>query len=88
MPADNRRSRRALVDTTAATIVMSLAAYLPAANVAVHVVGAVVFAYSVYFNYVHVNIPTDVNPIDDAFGGKFKYLTFLDGVSVGVEQDA
>lgn len=59
---------------------MGFASYLPAANIAVHVIGAIMFIYSVYFNYVHVNIPTHVNPIDDAFGGKFKYLTFLDGV--------
>lgn len=63
------------------SVVMGLVSYLPAANVAVHVMGAVVFVYSVYFNYAHVNIPVKVNPIDDAFGGKFKYLTFLDGVS-------
>lgn len=60
---------------------MGLAAYLPVANIAVHVLGAITFVFSVYYNYVHVNIPTHVNPIDDAFGGKFKYLTFLDGVS-------
>lgn len=60
---------------------MGLTMYLPAANIAVHVVGTLVFVYSVYYNYVHVNIPSNVNPIDDAFGGKFKYLTFLDGVS-------
>lgn len=60
---------------------MALTDYLPAANIAVHVAGAIVFIYSVYFNYVHVNVPVEVNPIDDAFGGKFKYLTFLDGVS-------
>ncbi|KAL5235596.1 hypothetical protein ACI65C_003006 [Semiaphis heraclei] len=58
---------------------MGLAAYLPVANIAVHVLGAITFVFSVYYNYVHVNIPTHVNPIDDAFGGKFKYLTFLDG---------
>lgn len=60
---------------------MGLVAYLPAANIAVHVTGALVFVYSVYFNYVHVTMPAHVNPIDSAFGGKFKYLTFLDGVS-------
>jgi len=57
----------------------TITTYLPFANFAVHVVGAVMFVYSVYFNYVYVNIPPEVNPIDDAFGGKFKYLTFLDG---------
>jgi hypothetical protein len=60
---------------------MSLASYLPVANVAVHVAGTIMFVSSVYYNYFHVNVPTNVNPIDDAFGGKFKYLTFLDGVS-------
>ncbi|VVC29469.1 Hypothetical protein CINCED_3A005717 [Cinara cedri] len=58
---------------------MGLTTYLPAVNIAVHVIGSLVFVYSVYFNYVHVNIPSSVNPIDDAFGGKFKYLTFLNG---------
>lgn len=66
------------VETT--TTNMGLASYLPAANVAVHAVGACVFVHSVYFNYAHVNVPAHVNPIDDAFGGKFKYLTFLNGV--------
>jgi len=60
---------------------MGLASYLTVANIAVHVLGTIIFVFSVYYNYVHVNVPTHVNPIDDAFGGKFKYLTFLDGVS-------
>lgn len=60
---------------------MGLASYLTVANIAVHVLGTITFVFSVYYNYVYVNIPTHVNPIDDAFGGKFKYLTFLDGVS-------
>lgn len=59
---------------------MGLAEYLPIANVAVHVIGSIMFVYSVYFNYFHVNIPAEITPIFDAYGGKFKYLTFIDGV--------
>ncbi|XP_050423618.1 androgen-induced gene 1 protein-like isoform X2 [Adelges cooleyi] len=58
---------------------MGLSGYLPVANVAVHLVASVTMVYSVYYNYAHVNIPAHVNPIDEAYGGKFKYLTFLDG---------
>lgn len=53
---------------------------LPAVNVAVHATGALMFTYSIYFNYVYVNIPKDVVPIDGAWSGKFKYLTFWNAV--------
>uniref|UniRef100_A0A8D8UT78 Androgen-induced gene 1 protein n=1 Tax=Cacopsylla melanoneura TaxID=428564 RepID=A0A8D8UT78_9HEMI len=46
-------------------------------NVGVHVVGAVLFPFGIYTHY-KVDIPVDVNPIDSAYGQKFKYLTFID----------
>ncbi|XP_050549125.1 androgen-dependent TFPI-regulating protein-like isoform X2 [Daktulosphaira vitifoliae] len=58
---------------------MSVSEYLPFANCILHLIAAVTMVYSVYFNFFHVNIPNHVNPIDSAFGGKFKYLTFLNG---------
>uniref|UniRef100_A0A8D8ZS03 Androgen-induced gene 1 protein n=1 Tax=Cacopsylla melanoneura TaxID=428564 RepID=A0A8D8ZS03_9HEMI len=48
-------------------------------NVGVHVVGAVLFPFGIYTHY-KVDIPVDVNPIDSAYGQKFKYLTFIDEI--------
>lgn len=51
-----------------------------AVNIAVHLIGAIIFPYGAYSHY-KVDIPPDVNPIDSAYGQKFKYLTFIDEVS-------
>lgn len=51
-----------------------------AANIAVHLIGAIIFPYGAYSHF-KVVIPPEVNPIDSAYGQKFKYLTFLDEVS-------
>lgn len=49
----------------------------------IHLVAVVHFAYGVYYDFVHVNVPKDVLRSNrHAFGGKFKYLTFLNGVIV------
>lgn len=49
---------------------------LDAVNKAVHMSGAALFAYSLYYYYTYVNVPAHLNPLDEAIGGKFKYLTF------------
>lgn len=50
-------------------------------NIFVHIVGAVLFSFGIFTHY-RVTIPVDVNPIDSAYGQKFKYLTFIDEVSL------
>lgn len=52
---------------------------LKIANVAVHLCGAIIFPYGTYSHY-QVTIPENVNPIDSAYGQKFKYLTFIDEI--------
>lgn len=51
-----------------------------------HLTAAVQFTYGIYYDYKYVEFPTQTNPnsklIYHPFGGKFKYLTFLDAVSV------
>lgn len=47
-----------------------------------HFIALVQFAYSIYFDYAHVNVPASAfKSKKTQFGGKFKYLTFLDAVS-------
>lgn len=46
-----------------------------------HVVGAVQFSYSVFYDYFYVVVPKEVFPLMQAFGGKFKFLTFWNAVS-------
>lgn len=46
-----------------------------------HVLAAVQFSYSVYYDFMFVVVPKEVFPIMSAFGGKFKFLTFWDAVS-------
>lgn len=53
---------------------------MDAVNKGVHLSGAVLFTYSLYYYYTYVNIPARLNPLDEAFGGKFKYLTFCNMV--------
>lgn len=54
---------------------------MDAVNKGVHLSGAVLFTYSLYYYYIYVNIPARLNPLDEAFGGKFKYLTFCNMVN-------
>lgn len=50
-----------------------------------HLTAAVQFTYGIYYDYAFVEFPksSESNPklIYHPFGGKFKYLTFLDAVS-------
>lgn len=47
-----------------------------------HLFAAVQLSYAVYYDYMFVSVPKDVFPSMSAFGGKFKYLTFWNGVSI------
>lgn len=46
-----------------------------------HLLGAIQFAFGVYYDYVYVNVPQSVLHTHVKFGGKFKYLTFIDAVN-------
>ncbi|CAK9812015.1 Androgen-induced gene 1 protein [Anthophora quadrimaculata] len=48
--------------------------------IGIHVIACVQFAFAVYYDYTHVSIPTHVLKTQGAYGGKFKYLTFWDGI--------
>ncbi|XP_050423620.1 androgen-dependent TFPI-regulating protein-like [Adelges cooleyi] len=57
---------------------MNVLIILDTINKGVHLSGAALFSYGLYYYYTFVNIPAHLNPLDEAFGGKFKYLTFCD----------
>ncbi|XP_063829533.1 androgen-induced gene 1 protein-like [Ostrinia nubilalis] len=44
-----------------------------------HLVGALHFFYGCYYDYTYVRIPSTSSTVT-SFGGKFKYLTFLDAM--------
>lgn len=51
-----------------------------------HLASALQFAYAIYYDYSYVHITQDLRDAgkvvrSSTFGGKFKYLTFLDGVN-------
>lgn len=50
-----------------------------------HLIGALQFGYSVYYDYNYVHIPKELRVetrnMSNNYGGKFKYLTFIDAVS-------
>lgn len=46
----------------------------------IHLVAAVQFGFAVYYDFVHVHMPPHMQRLGGNFGGKFKYLTFLDAV--------
>lgn len=47
----------------------------------IHLVGVIHFSIGVYYDHAHVNIPKEFLRSKGAeFGGKFKYLTFINGV--------
>lgn len=45
-----------------------------------HLIGAVQFAYGCYYDHTYVRLPS-TSSTAVAFGGKLKYLTFIDAVS-------
>lgn len=45
-----------------------------------HVIAAVHFWYAIWFDYTKVRIPESHHKMGNTFGGKFKYLTFLDAI--------
>lgn len=46
-----------------------------------HLIAAIQFGFAVYYDFSYVHVPSKVLSSNRAtFGGKFKYLTFIDGV--------
>lgn len=46
-----------------------------------HLLGAIQFGFGVYYDFVYVNVPQSVLFTHVKFGGKFKYLTFINAVN-------
>lgn len=47
-----------------------------------HAVAFVLFAFAVYYDFTYTVVPRNVMKVHGAFGGKFKFLTFWDAVSI------
>lgn len=48
----------------------------------IHLVAVIHFSFGVYYDHAHVNVPKELLRSKAAeFGGKFKYLTFINGVN-------
>lgn len=50
---------------------------------ALHLFAAIQFSFAVYYDFSQVHVPSTVLRSNrNGFGGKFKYLTFIDGVMI------
>lgn len=49
-----------------------------------HAVTFLQFAFAVFYDYTYTIVPYNVTRVHGAFGGKFKFLTFWDAVSIDV----
>lgn len=47
-----------------------------------HVISCMQFAFAVYYDYMYIAIPPNLIRMHINFGGKFKFLTFWDAVSI------
>lgn len=46
-----------------------------------HLIAAVQFCFAVYYDFAYVHVPSKaLRSNRSTFGGKFKFLTFIDGV--------
>ncbi|CAH2215953.1 jg18168, partial [Pararge aegeria aegeria] len=48
-----------------------------------HLLGAIQFSYGCYYDYTYVQIPSTSTTVT-TFGGKFKYLTYLNAMLLTV----
>lgn len=48
----------------------------------IHLIGCLQFSYSVYYDWNYVVIPISVSPMGSGYGGKLKFLTFWNAVSL------
>lgn len=55
-----------------------------------HFIAVVQYVYAIYYDVKYVHFPATVNPEikRTSFGGKFKYLTFLDAVSLWLSDES
>lgn len=51
-------------------------------RVLIHVVGCLQFSYSVYYDWNYVDIPLSASRMGSGYGGKLKFLTNWDAVSL------
>lgn len=51
-----------------------------------HVISCVQFSFAVYYDYVHVVVPRRSTEIHSDYGGKFKFLTFWNAVSIATQK--
>ncbi|XP_037957934.1 androgen-induced gene 1 protein isoform X1 [Teleopsis dalmanni] len=51
-----------------------------ALRVLMHLTAAVQFSYAIHYDYTYVKFPVSDANMHSTFGGKFKYLTFLDAI--------
>lgn len=60
----------------------SAAAAPPRHRALLHLVAAAHFWYGCYYDWYHVNVPTEVSRMGETFGrsGKLKFLTYWDAV--------
>ena len=47
---------------------------------AIHATTFVTFAFAVYYDFYYTQVPENVTKMHNAYGGKFKFLTFWDAV--------
>lgn len=47
----------------------------------IHILGALQFSYSVYYDWNYVVIPISASRMGSGYGGKLQFLTFWDAVS-------
>lgn len=51
-------------------------------RVLIHVIGCLQFSYSVYYDWNYVVIPLSASTMGSGYGGKLKFLTYWDAVSL------
>lgn len=49
-----------------------------------HIIAFAKFSFAVYYDYMYTIIPDGVNKTHSGYGGKFKFLTFWDAVSINL----
>lgn len=47
-----------------------------------HVISCAQFSFAVYYDYMYVVVPRRATEMFSGYGGKFKFLTFWDAVSI------
>ena len=47
-----------------------------------HAAAFMQFAFAVYYDLMYTHVPVEVGRVHNAYGGKFKFLTFWDAVRI------